>query len=861
MPKNLVIVESPAKGKTIEKFLGKDYQVEASFGHIRDLPAKNIGVDISAGFIPEYEVSPEKKKRVTELRRYAKEADKIWIATDEDREWEAIGWHLCEALGIDPSKVDRIVFHEITKTAIEHAIAHPRKIYIDLVNAQQSRRILDRIVGYEVSPVLWRKVRSGLSAGRVQSVAVKILVEREREIRAFAPEESWKIEAKVSASGVDFSIEFTKIWGKNIKFKNETEALAFFTRHGIDLTSEKPTKDKKGSIVYYLSHAENFSLADVEKKESRRTPWAPFTTSTLQQEAARKLGYGVKQTMDIAQRLYQNGHITYMRTDSVNLSDLALSSARAFIERQFGKEYALPNGRKYKTKQASAQEAHEAIRPTDISTTPDMIHLDGQEARIYRLIWERTVASQMAEAIVETTTYRFTPAQSDEEWIAKGEVIQFPGFMKLYIEGTDDEEDEESKKLPALAKGASVVSSHFSGLQKFSLPPPRYSEAALVKKLESEGIGRPSTYAPTIQTIQDRGYVVIEAKKLLPTDIAFVVVDYLEREFSTFMQYSFTADVEGQFDQIADGKLDWKQMLGNFYTPFHTSIETALSTEGRFASERILGKDPATGRTVLCRMSRYGPVVQIGAPDELAEEEKPRYANLAPGMSMDDVTLEQSLGLFSFPKDLGSYEEKSLIVGQGRYGPYVKWGEAFVSIPRTEDPHAVDLDRAIAIIEGKKVEDAPAWYYDWEPYTKWKGRFGPFLKWKSLFVNVPARYDFDDLSEVDAQTLIATKVDKEANRYIHNWSEEKISVENGRYGPFIKFWKENVYLKRGSKKIIEMEEIKALTLEEIKDMIVDQVPWAFKAKAKGVSKKSKVTETKKKPAAKKKIVKKVTTKK
>ena len=397
-----------------------------------------------------------------------------------------------------------------------------------------------------------------------------------------------------------------------------------------------------------------------------------------------------------------------MRTDSVNLSDLALSSARAFIERQFGKEYALPNGRKYKTKQASTQEAHEAIRPTDISTTPDMIHLDGQEARIYRLIWERTVASQMAEAIVETTTYRFTPAQSDEEWIAKGEVIQFPGFMKLYIEGTDDEEDEESKKLPALAKGASVVSSHFSGLQKFSLPPPRYSEAALVKKLESEGIGRPSTYAPTIQTIQDRGYVIIEAKKLLPTDIAFVVVDYLEREFSTFMQYSFTADVEGQFDKIAEGKLDWKQMLGNFYTPFHTSIETALSTEGRFASERILGKDPESGRTVLCRMSRYGPVVQIGAPDELAEEEKPRYANLLPGMSMDDVTLEQSLGLFSFPKDLGSYEEKSLIVGQGRYGPYVKWGEAFVSIPRSEDPHAVDLDRAIAIIEGKKVEDAPA---------------------------------------------------------------------------------------------------------------------------------------------------------
>lgn len=411
--------------------------------------------------------------------------------------------------------------------------------------------------------------------------------------------------------------------------------------------------------------------------------------------------------MDIAQRLYQNGHITYMRTDSVNLSDLAINAARAFIEKQFGKEYALPNGRKYKTKQASAQEAHEAIRPTDLSRTPESLGLDGQEARIYRLIWERTVASQMAEAIVETTTYRFEPKGKNEEWIAKGEVIQFPGFMQLYVEGTDDEEDEESRKLPALTKGSSVISSSFSGQQKFSLPPPRYTEASLVKKLESEGIGRPSTYAPTIQTIQDRGYVVVEAKKLLPTDIAFVVVDYLEKEFSNFMQYSFTAEVEAQFDRIADGELDWKKMLSDFYTPFHASIDEALGTEGRFASERILGTDEKTGRSVLVRMSRFGPVAQIGTPDELGEDEKPRYANLSPGQSIDDITLEEALGLFGLPKDLGLYEEKEVIIGQGRFGPYVKHGEAFVSIPRSEDPLSVDMARAIELIEAKKVEDAP----------------------------------------------------------------------------------------------------------------------------------------------------------
>lgn len=855
MPKNLVIVESPAKARKISEYLWSDYRVEASIWHIRDLPEKNMWIDIVWWFIPEYEISPNKKKRVTELRAFAKSAENIILATDPDREWEAIAWHLAHVFGIKPEDATRVTYHEITKSAIAESFSRPSKIDIHLVNAQQSRRILDRIVGYEVSPVLWRKVRSGLSAGRVQSVAVKLLVEREREIRAFIPEESWKIAAKI-AGMTPMMIELSKMNGKGFKCRSEADIRAFFTLHGIDFDRLILTKDKKWNSLVSFPHTESFTLMDAEMKATTRMPGAPFTTSTLQQEASRKLGYGVKMTMDIAQRLYQDGHITYMRTDSVNLSDLAISSAKAFIEKEFWREYALPNGRKYKTKQANAQEAHEAIRPTYIDKTPDTIGLDAQEAKIYRLIWERTVASQMKEAEVETTTYHFTPNGYTEDWIVKWEVIKFPGFMKLYIEGTDEEQDEESesKKLPLVKQWETVTSVDLIGNQKFSLPPPRYSEAALVKRLEADGIGRPATYAATIQTIQDRGYVVIESKKLIPTDIAFVVTDYLEQEFTEFMQYSFTADVESQFDQIAEGKLDWKKMLGDFYMPFHTSIESALGAEGRFAGERVLGKDEATGRTVLARMSRFWPVAQIGIAEELAPEEKPRYANLAPGMSIDDITLEAALGLFSFPKDIWLYEEKLLSIGQGRYGPYVKWGEEFVSIPRTEDLHAVDFDRAIELIEAKKIENAPIGHYQWEPYTKGKGRFGPFLKWRDLYVNIPRAYDLETIIPTEAEALIATKVEKEANRYIHHWPEEKISVENGRYGPYIKFGKENVYLKRGTKKITDADEIKTLTLEEVKAIIIEQIPNAF-GKSKVKNEKSK-TPVKKKPIVKKLVVKK-----
>lgn len=841
----LVIVESPAKAKKLSEYLWSEYRVEASIGHIRDLPEKNMWIDIANDFTPQYEISPRKKKRVTELKSYAKNAKEIILATDPDREGEAIAWHLSQIFGMDIDQAKRVTYNEITKSAIVSAFQNPSKIDIDLVNAQQSRRILDRIVWYEVSPVLWKKVRPWLSAGRVQSVAVKLIVEREREIRAFVPKETWKLMANLVHT-TPLTVELVKINNKKHIFSTQQSIQDFLVSHGVDTKSARISTDKKGNQVLSFDYTSNFTLQKSEKKSSKRRPWAPFITSTLQQEASRKLGYGVKTTMDIAQRLYQNGHITYMRTDSVHLSDTAIKSAQDFIYHEYGVEYTVKGGRQYKTKQSNAQEAHEAIRPTYIDKTPKVMDLDAMEQKLYRLIWERTVASQMKEADIETTTYHFCPVSKDEDWIARGEVIKFPWFMKLYIEGTDDEvDDENTKKLPSLKEGTTLTSDWLVANQKFSLPPARYTEASLVKKLESEEIGRPSTYASIIQTIQDRGYVIIESKKLMPTDIAFVVTDYLEKEFSKFMQYTFTAEVESQFDAIADGTIEWTTMLKDFYDPFHASVDSALETEGRFAGERILWKDEDSGRTVLARMSRYGPVIQIGAPSELSEDEKPRYANLAHGMSIDDIELTEALKLFSFPKEIGEYEEKPLAIWQGRYGPYVKWGDSFVSIPRTEDPHVVTRDRAIELIEAKKIENAPIGYHEDEPYTKGKWRFGPFLKWKNLYVNIPRSIDFDNITTEEAERLIAAKVEKEANRYIHQWPDEKISVENGRYGPFIKFDKKNVHLKREGTKITDLQEIKDLTLEDVKTIISEQIPNAFKAK-----KSSKKAETTKKSSKK-----------
>lgn len=590
--KNLVIVESPAKGKTIEKYLGKDFTVKASMGHIRDLEKKDLGIDIENGFKPTYIVSEEKKKTVNELKKLTKEAEKVWIATDEDREGEAIGWHLCEALGLDARTTSRIVFHEITKTAIEKAIKEPRTIDLDLVNAQQSRRILDRLVGFKVSPVLWQKIKTGLSAGRVQSVAVKLIVEREREILAFKPEESWSIMAPADKDGIAFQIELNKIGGKVAKLKTQSDYEKILGALGVDTTGIAYTQSKRGGKVCEIKAPLKFDLVDSQMKESARTPGAPFTTSTLQQEASRKLGYGVSQTMSIAQSLYQNGHITYMRTDSVNLSDLAIGAARDYIEKTYGANYTVPGGRKYKNKQASAQEAHEAIRPTDISKNPETIGLEAQEARLYKLIWERTVASQMQEALIESTTYTFSPQEADgQSWVSKGEVIKFPGFMKLYVEGTDDEEEADSRSLPKIEKGEVVPTAVLRGLQSFSRPPARFTEAALVKKLESEGIGRPSTYAPTISTIVERGYVEKIDKKLAPTDIAFTVNDFLEAHFVDMMDYKFTAKVETEFDQVAEGKLGWVEMLERFYGKFEKDLGKVTELKGK-VQEKVGRKCP-----------------------------------------------------------------------------------------------------------------------------------------------------------------------------------------------------------------------------------------------------------------------------
>jgi DNA topoisomerase-1 len=580
--KNLVIVESPAKGKTIEKFLGKDFTVKASMGHIRDLEKKDLGIDIENGFKPTYIISEDKKKNVNDLKKLAKDAEKIWIATDEDREGEAIGWHLCEALGIDAKTTSRIVFHEITKTAIEAAIKAPRTIDLDLVNAQQARRILDRLVGFKVSPVLWQKIKTGLSAGRVQSVAVKLIVEREREILAFKPEESWSVMAPAERDGIAFQIELSKLAGKVAKLKTQKDYEKILGTLGIDTTGISYNPSKRGGLISEMKAPLNFELVDAVMKESARTPGAPFTTSTLQQEASRKLGYGVSQTMSIAQSLYQNGHITYMRTDSVNLSELAIGAAKDFIEKTYGANYTVPGGRKYKNKQANAQEAHEAIRPTDIDKTPEKIGLEAQEARLYKLIWERTVASQMQEALIESTTYTFSPQQaSDQSWTSKGEVVKFPGFMKLYVEGNDDEEEADSRSLPKIDKGEIVDTSVLRGLQSFTRPPARFTEAALVKKLESEGIGRPSTYAPTISTIVERGYVEKIDKKLAPTDIAFTVNDFLETSFTDMMDYKFTAKVETEFDLVAEGKLGWVEMLERFYGKFEKDLVKVGDIKGK----------------------------------------------------------------------------------------------------------------------------------------------------------------------------------------------------------------------------------------------------------------------------------------
>lgn len=846
MSKNLVIVESPAKAKTIQKYLGKDYEVKSSFGHIRDLPKKGMGIDLS-NFTPDYEVSADKKKLVTELKAAVKKSEMVWLASDEDREGEAIAWHLAEELKLKPENRKRIVFHEITKNAILKAIENPRDIDQNLVNAQQARRVLDRIVGFEMSPVLWKKVKTGLSAGRVQSVAVRLIVEREKEIREFVPKPSFKVE------GVFLNDGKQEIAAKLKKdFEKESDAETFLQQ----------------------AQTTEFKVLNVETRPGTRTASAPFTTSTLQQEASSRLGYNVTTTMRLAQRLYEEGFITYMRTDSVNLSQEAINGAKAQILLEYGENYSKP--RNYTTKSSSAQEAHEAIRPTDFSVKTVG---DAQLNKLYQLIYRRTLASQMENAKIEKTVIEIGNPKLPQHFEAQGEVIIFDGFLKAYgiVKTEDDDDDSNEKLLPKVKVGEILDYKTITATEKFTKPAARFTEAGLVKKLEELGIGRPSTYAPTIQTIQNREYVdkreiepqtreivkmtlgksgvkkeVLEEKfggdknKFVPTDIGEVVNDFLTDNFAEILDYGFTARVEEGFDEIANGDQKWKEMMTDFYSKFHPRIEDVEENADRATGERILGVDPKSGKNVHARIGRFGPMIQIGEQDD---EEKPTFASLMANQNIATITLEEALELFKLPFDLQEVDGQPVSVGVGRFGPYVKWGETYISIPKGEDPLSVNQERAEEIINEKKRADAPIATYKGEPVTKGTGRFGPFIKYKSIFVNVPKRYDFDNLSQSDINELIDAKLDKEANRYIQQWEKEKIAIENGRWGPFIKFGKTNFKIpKKADDTKYEAEELKEISLDEVKKWITEQDPKAFAEKKKPAAKKA---TTAKKPAAKK----------
>lgn len=827
MAKNLVIVESPAKAKTIEGYLGKDYKVKSSFGHVRDLAKKGTAIDVENNFTPKYEVSQDKKQVVSDLKKEVKLAEVVWLATDEDREGEAISWHLYETLDLDNKITKRITFNEITKPAITKAIESPREINKELVDAQQARRILDRLVGFELSPVLWRKVRPSLSAGRVQSVAVRLIVEKEREIQKHAIETFYKVSAI-------FSTEKGKIRAdvsRQIKSEQDVQELLQNCSTG------------------------NFKVSDVVMKPAVKKPAAPFTTSTLQQEASIKLGFSVSRTMTVAQRLYEAGRITYMRTDSVNLSDTAIKAAEAEIKKAYGAEFSNP--KKYKTKDSVAQEAHEAIRPSDFSR--HNIQGERDEERLYDLIWKRAIGSQMSDAKLERTTIKISAANVSETFLAKGEVIKFEGFLKVYLESNLDEEDVEfeSGLLPAVVKGDTVRREEIKATQRFSRPPARYVEASLVKKLESLGIGRPSTYAPTITTIQKRGYVEKperdgferkysqfllagdsieksqlsevtgrEKNKLAPTDIGIVVTDFLTEHFERIMDYNFTARVEEEFDEIAKGLVEWTEMIKDFYSPFHSSVEHTLENSERATGEREIGTHPESNRRIIARIGKFGPVVQIG--DEQVDGEKAQFASLRIGQSINSITLEEALELFEFPKNIGVFEGEDIVVAVGRFGPYVKFKEMFVSIPKDEEIGSVDIVRAIELIKEKQAADAPVDEYEGLPVQKGTGRFGPFIKWNDMFINVNRKYDFDNLSHNDIVELIETKKQKEIDKMIHNWEDEGISVQKARWGRF------NIVKGRTKIELPKTFDVDALTLEKVKEMLD-----ANKPKKKAVKKKKK----------------------
>ncbi len=771
MAENLVIVESPAKAKTIEKILGKDFTVKSSFGHIRDLPKKGLGIDIAGRFEPEYIISADKKNVVSELISMSKKAKRVWLASDEDREGESIAWHLSQVLGLDESSANRIVFHEITSSAIKGAIASPRAIDKNLVNAQQARRVLDRIVGFEISPLLWRKVKPSLSAGRVQSVAVRLIVEREREIIAFVGGSFYKVvgDFTITKGGEEYAIK-TEL---STRFATKDEAIAFIN-------------DCNGAL---------FTISTVEKKPGKRSPSAPFTTSTLQQEAARKIGLSVSQTMRIAQKLYEEGHITYMRTDSQNLSKEAIAGISSVVSSEYGDNYL--KVRKYATKSKGAQEAHEAIRPTYMSNRT--INGTPQEKKLYNLIWSRSVASQMADAILEKTTIQISNSRNNYLFVAKGEVVTFEGFLKVYDSKGDD------VLLPPLVVGDNMSATSIEGIERFEQRPARYSEAALVKQLEDLGIGRPSTYAPTISTIVNRGYVVkddregiernydvitlkagkitnstktekvgVEKSKLFPTDIGMIVTDYLMKNFTSVLDYNFTASVENEFDEIAEGGIEWQDMMRRFYDGFHKVVEQANSQDGGYATseQRLLGTDPATGKSVYARMGRFGPMAQIG---ENEGDEKPRYAGLKPNMLIETITLEDALSLFALPITIGAYEDKDMVVGEGRFGPYIRHNSVFVSIPKDMNPLSITAEEAINLIEQKRKSDREKVLKVFENDSKLQilnGRWGAYIVYDGANYKAPAAkkemlatLSYDEVMEiVNSTQSTSTKGAKSATK-------------------------------------------------------------------------------------------------
>ena len=779
MSKNLVIVESPAKAKTIEKFLGNDFKVVSSNGHIADLPSKELGINIDNNYEPKYIVNSDKKDIVKKLKKESKTAEMVWLASDEDREGEAIAWHLYELLGLNKNNTKRIVFREITKNAVLKSIENPREINESLVNAQQARRVLDRLVGYKISPVLWRKVKGGLSAGRVQSVALRLIADKEKEIESFKPVKSFKVSA-----------QFLTVDGEIFKAKHKSKI-----DENIDLDT----------LIDSLKNAK-FNVSDIKKTPLTRKPSPPFTTSTLQQEASRRLGFPVSKTMRTAQRLYEQGHITYMRTDSVTLSDVAKSAVKSKILNEFGEKYFCE--RSFTNKSKNAQQAHEAVRPTNFENKNVSVDLD--QIKLYDLIWKRTIASQMALAKIDKTVVSIQSRTIDLPFVAEGEVINFDGFLKVYNSAKDgDSEKDVSIDLPALNVGDKLDKKDILITENYSKPPFRYTEASLVKKMEELGIGRPSTYAPTITTVMNRKYVfkgiddskkreilqiIVNDKikkekveesygsnkgKLVPSEVGKLVNEFLCNNFKNIIDYNFTADVENNFDLIASGKKQWKEIINEFYNPFNDKVSEVEKNAKRETGERILGSDPKSGRQVSVKLGKFGPMVQIGRVDD---EEKPLFASLLPDQKISSVTIEDALRLFELPFKVGEYEGKEVVSNIGRYGPYIKYEKTFISIPQGLTPFTISIEKSVELILNKLKENKPLINYEGFDVTKGKGRFGPYIKWNGIFINVNKNYDFDNLSDEDCIKLITDKKAKDAEKILKVWDADKISIEKGRWG-------------------------------------------------------------------------------